>query len=203
MAISARRCPRWCCASRSSSASARPSSADWVRLTARLAPAGAVPAAVTRRRAIDTRSVGRAVASSLAAILSRVGVVVAVATAVAAQFTAFAGASGLVVPLVLGLGTGAGIGLHEAAHAAMLRGVPSALVTRGRRTYVLHAPVSPSRRSLVALGGPLVVAGLGFGLVLAGSLVAAPVVAIAGCPLAAHALALTVAGSDGRAACGL
>lgn len=176
---------------------------DWVRLAARLAPAGAVPAAVTRRRAIDTRSVGRAVASSLAAILPRVGVVVAVATAVAAQFTAFAGASGLVVPLVLGLGTGAGIGLHEAAHAAMLRGVPSALVTRGRRTYVLHAPVSPSRRSLVALGGPLVVAGLGFGLVLAGSLVAAPVVAIVGCPLAAHALALTVAGSDGRVVCGL
>lgn len=177
--------------------------AEWVRLATRLAPAGAVPAAVTRRRAIDTRGVGRAFVSSLTAILSRIGVVAAVATGVAAQLSALAGAPGLVVPLTLGLGTGIGLGFHEAAHAASLRGIPSALVTRGRRTYVLHAPVGPSRRSIVALAGPLVAAGVGLGLVVAGSIVVAPVLAIAGCPLAAHALALTVVGGDGRIACEL
>lgn len=177
--------------------------AEWLRLAARLAPAGAMPAVLTRRRAIDTRSVGRAVVSCVAATLPRVGLIAAVAAALAAQWTALAGGEGPTVPLVLGLGTGVGLGLHEAAHAALLRGVPSALVTRGRRTYVLHAPVSHSRRSIVALAGPAVVAGLGVGLVLAGSMVVAPMIAIAGCPLAAHALALTVAGADGRAVCGL
>jgi hypothetical protein len=39
--------------------------------------------------------------------------------------------------------------------------------------------------------------------VVAGSIMVAPAIAIAGCPLVAHALALTVAGGDGRVACGL
>jgi hypothetical protein len=177
--------------------------ADWVRLAARLAPAGATPAAVTRRRSLDTRSVGRAVGSALAAIWARMGFIAVATTAVAAQPSALAGASGLAVALGLGLGTGLGVGFHEAAHAALLRGVPSALVTRGRRTYVLHARVTPTRRSLVALAGPLAVTGLGIGLVVTGSIVVAPAIAIAGCPLVAHALALTVAGGDGRVACGL
>jgi hypothetical protein len=177
--------------------------ADWIKLSARLAPAGAIPAAVTRRRSIDTRSVGRAVGSSLGAIWARMALIAVATMAVAAQPSALAGAPGLVVPLGLGLGTGLGIGFHEAAHAALLRGVPSALVTRGRRTYVLHARVTPTRRSLVALAGPLAVTGLGVGLVIAGSIVVAPAIAITGCPLVAHALALTVAGGDGRVACGL
>ena len=108
----------------------------------------------TRRRAIDTRTARRAFGSCLVAISARVSVVAGVGTAVAAQLSLLAGASGLVVPLTLGLGTGVGLGLHEAAHVASLRGVPSALVTRGRRTYVLHAPVGPARRSLVAVAGP-------------------------------------------------
>ena len=45
--------------------------------------------------------------------------------------------------------------------------------------------------------------GSGIGLVVAGSIVVAPALAIAGCPLVAHALALTVVGGDGRVACGL
>ena len=63
--------------------------------------------------------------------------------------------------VLVGLATGLGLGLHEAAHAALLRGVPSALVVRGVRTRVLHAAVAPRRRTLVALGGPLAVAALG------------------------------------------
>jgi len=177
--------------------------ADWILLAARLAPAGAVPAAAARRCALDTRSVPRAVVSSLAAILSRVFAVAAVSAVVAVQFSAAVGAPGLVVPLALGLGTGVGLGLHEAAHVAALRGVPSALVMHGRRTYVLHAAVSPPRRTVVALAGPLAVSVLGVALVLVGAVLAVPSLAIAGCPLAAHALALTVVGGDGRIACGL
>ena len=177
--------------------------ADWIKLATRLAPAGALPAALSRRRALDTRTVSRSIVSSLSATSSRVVLVAVVATAVAAQFAALAGASALTAPLALGLATGAGLGLHEAAHVAVLRGVPSALVLRGRRTYVLHARVSSSRRSVVALAGPLAVAVLGLGFSVAGAILLAPVLTIAGCPFAAHALALTVVSGDGRIACGL
>ena len=176
---------------------------DWVVLAARLAPAGAFPVAVARRRALDTRSVLRAVASSFAAALSRVVAVAVVSTVVAVQFSVVVGMPGLVVPLALGIATGVGLGLHEGAHVALLRGVPSALVTRGRRTYVLHAPVSRTRRSVVALAGPLTVAALGVAFALGGAVLGAPSFTIAGCPLAAHALALTIVGGDGRIACGL
>ena len=47
------------------------------------------------------------------------------------------------------------------------------------------------------------VSALGLGIVAAGWLAAVPVLVLAGCPLAAHALALTVVGGDGRVLCGL
>jgi hypothetical protein len=128
--------------------------------------------------------------------------VAVIATVLAVHFALILGA-GLLAPVLLGLATGAGLGLHEAAHAALLRGIPSALVVRGARTRVLHAAVAPPRRVLVAVGGPLAVASLGLALVLGGALATAPVLSIAGCPLAAHALSLTVFGGDGRTACGL
>jgi hypothetical protein len=99
--------------------------------------------------------------------------------------------------------TALGVGLHEAAHAFLLRGVPSALVSCGRRTYVLHRRLTARRRAAVALAGPLFVAALGAAWVAAGAAVAAPWLTAGGCPLAAHAFALTVACGDGRAACGL
>lgn len=177
--------------------------ADWIQLASRLAPAGALPIALARRHALDTRSVLRAVSSGLVATLSRVATIAAVSSVAAFQLSAVGGAPGLAVPLALGIATGVGLGLHEAAHVAALLGVPSALVTRGRRTYVLHAAVSPSRRSIVALAGPLAVATLGIALVLGGTALGAPSVTIAGCPLAAHALALTIVGGDGRIVCGM
>jgi hypothetical protein len=120
----------------------------------------------------------------------------------ALQFTLVLGA-GPAVPVLIGVGTGVGLGLHEAAHAVLLRGVPSAFVCRGRRTYVLHARVGSRRRVAVAAGGPLTVSVLGVGVVVAGTVLTAPVLAVAGWPLAAHAVALTVVGGDGRVACGL
>ena len=82
---------------------------------------------------------------------------------VALQLAAVAGAAGSVflLAIALGAGTGIGLGLHEAGHVASLRGVPSALVLRGRRTFVLHAPVGERRRALVALCGPGVVVMVG------------------------------------------
>ena len=176
---------------------------EWLSLAARLAPAGAVPVLLTRRRALDTRTVGRALASCFVAISPRIAAIAAVATALTAQVAVAAGPSGLGAAVLVGLCTGLGLGLHEAVHAALLRGVPSALVTRGRRTSVLHAAVPAGRRAIVAVGGPLAVAALGVVAVMAGSLAAAPVLVVAGCPLAAHALALTAVGGDGRVACGL
>jgi len=176
---------------------------EWLALAARLAPAGAVPAMLTRRRSLDTRSVGRALASCFAAISSRVAAVAVVAAALTSQVAVAAGPLGLAGALLIGACTGLGLGLHEAVHAALLRGVPSALVTRGRRTAVLHAAIGPERRALVAVGGPLSVASLGIVAIAGGWLAAAPALVVAGCPLAAHALALTVVGGDGRVACGL
>ena len=176
---------------------------DWIALAARLAPAGALPSSLTRRRELDTRSVARALASCLAAVSARAVAVAGIATVLLAQVAVAAGPSGLAAAVLVGSCTGLGLGLHEAAHAALLRGVPSALVTRGRRTSVLHAAVTPGRRTLVAVGGPLTVAALGGAAVGAGWLAALPFLVVAGCPLAAHALALTVVGGDGRVACGL
>lgn len=176
---------------------------EWLSLAAHLAPAGAVPAAVTRRRALDTRTVRRALVSCLLAISSRAAAVAGIATVLTSQLTVAAGPSGLEAALLVGTCTGLGLGLHEAAHTALLRGVPSALVTRGRRTSVLHAAVSPGRRAIVAAGGPFTVAVLGVVAIGVGWLAALPALVVAGCPLAAHAVALTVVGGDGRVACGL
>jgi len=173
-----------------------------VRLAARLAPVGALPAPVTLRREIDTRTAALAISSCFKAVLPRVILVAWVATILAAHVALIVGAA-LAVPALVGLGTGLAFGFHEAAHAGLLRGVPSALVVRGPRTRVLHAAITPARRALVAVGGPLVVAALGLAIVHGGELTTTPAVAIAGCPFAAHALALTVVGGDGRIACGL
>jgi hypothetical protein len=176
---------------------------DWLRLALRLAPAGSVPASLTRRRPLDTRSMLRGLGTCFAACAGRTAAVAAAATMVALALSAAAGAPGVVLPLALGVCTGLGLGLHEAVHAAMLQGVQCALVTRGCRTFVLHAALPPGRRSLVALAGPLAVAAIGAGCAAAGALANAPILAVAGCPLAAHALALTVFTGDGRVACGL
>lgn len=175
---------------------------DWIVLALRLLPAGALPVALARRRAVDTRTAAGALATTTRAVLPRVVVLGSLATIVTLQLSLLAGA-GLASPFLLGLGTGLGLGLHEAAHVVSLRGIPCALVTRGRRTYVLHARVSPTRRSVVAVAGPLSVAVIGLALVIGGAAIAAPTLSLAGCPLAAHAFALTVVGGDGRVACGL
>ncbi len=177
--------------------------ADWLFLALKLAPAGAFPAPVARRQALDTRTVPRAVGTCLRAALPRAGAVAGLVVAGMALSLGVVDGAGIGVAMSLGLASGLGLGLHEAAHAAFLRGVPSAFVTRGRRTFVLHTAVGPTRRSVVAIAGPLSVALIGVAFSLAGTGLAVPGLTIAGCPLAAHAFALTVAGGDGRTACGI
>ena len=179
--------------------------ADWVALALRLAPAGAFPIPLARRHSLDTRSVPRALASALTAAGPRIAIVALLATAVALQLAAVAGATGSVflLAMALGAGTGIGLGLHEAGHVASLRGVPSALVLRGRRTFVLHAPVGERRRALVALCGPGVVVMVGLAFVVSGVAIGTPGLVILGLPLTAHALSLTMIGGDGRVACGI
>ena len=174
----------------------------WLSLAVRLAPVGALPAPLARRRRLETGTVARAVTTCLVAVLPRSAVAAGLATAVTAQFALIMGTASIGLAVAVGLGTGAGLGLHEAAHAGLLTGVPSALVTRGRRTYVLHRSLSARRRVIVAAGAPLAVALLGVACISLAAATALPMLAFGGCPLAGHALALTVLGGDGRVACG-
>jgi hypothetical protein len=99
-------------------------------------------------------------------------------------------------PLVLGVAFG--VVLHEAAHAAALRGIPHALVLNGLRPSVLHPRLGSTRAFVVAAAGPVVPS---LAALLAVALWHAPAPACAA--LAVHALALTVLATDGRNACGL
>jgi hypothetical protein len=179
--------------------------ADWLGLALRLAPAGSLPTAITRRRALDTGSTLGGFASSLRASISRVTAVAAAATVASLPVTSLIVGPGRAgtLAVALGIATGVGVGLHEAGHVAALRGVPSALVLRGRRTFVLHARLGPARRSFVAVAGPGVAVSAGLALVGLGAAVSEPSLVIPGLPLVAHAFSLTVIGGDGRAACGI
>ena len=180
-------------------------SADWLGLAVRLLPAGAFPTPISRRRPLDTGSVRRGVASSFRASGSRVVAIAAASTTVLLLLAAALGGGGSSLALAVALGacTGVGVGLHEAGHVASLRGIPSALVLHGRRTFVLHPPLGTSRRALVALCGPGTVVGIGLILVVTGAVIAIPLLVILALPLVAHALSLTVLGGDGRSACGV
>lgn len=174
-------------------------------LTLRLLPAGVVPPPRVTRYPLDTTTAFRAAVSTLRAT-SRRGFALGVVAALAAMHLgAVAGASHAIVEPSLALGVSVGLGLmvHEAVHAALLRGVPAALITRGLRTYVLHPSVEPRRAALVGLVGPAVPALAGVVCAVVSTIAASPSLAVLACPLGAHALSLTVAGRDGRAACGL
>ncbi len=174
----------------------------WLRLAVRLAPAGAVPPFDVRRRPLDTSTVLRAVAGVGRALAVRCAALALVAAALVAHVGLVAGRPSLVVPGIVGLAVGAAIVAHEAAHAAALRGVPSALVVRGSRVSVVHAPAGVARRALVAVAGPALVAAVGTGLLAVAVSLGIPTLAAAGGPAALHALGLTVLASDGRTACG-
>lgn len=177
--------------------------AAWLRLALRLAPAGTVPPLAVRRRPVDTTSATAAFVSVARGFAGRCAVIALAVLVLVAHLGLVAGRPSLLVPTVVGLGVGGGLLLHEAGHAVALRGIPSALVLRGARVCVVHAPAGTARRAFVAAAGPGVVAALGAVLLTAGVALGAPTLAAAGGPAALHVVALTVLASDGRTACGL
>jgi hypothetical protein len=169
----------------------------WLRVAVRLAPAGMLPSRNVRRFALDTSTPASAVGDAVGALRWR-----SVTLALAAVLLA---APGGLTPgvLALGLGVGGGLVAHEAGHAALLTGVAAALVIVGLRTFVIHPTLTPARRRAVATAGPAGAVVLGVAVVCAAWASGAPELGLAGCAPAAHAIGLTVATGDGRAACGL
>ena len=175
----------------------------WLALCVRTLPLGFLPGMPARRRPIRSESAVRAAASvarGLAAVTVGVGVLTAAVTAVSLGVL---GPLQLGEPLGLGACVAAGLIVHEAAHAALLRRIPCCLANTGLRAFVLHPPLAPRRQALVAAAGPG--AGLVAGVLVAvlALLLEAEALALGTPTLAAHGLGLTVAGRDGRLACGL
>jgi hypothetical protein len=175
----------------------------WAALALRLAPTGALPPAVARRQPLETRTPLAAARSALGAVRARALGLGAVAASLAAQLGLVAGRPDVRVPLLVGLATAAGVAAHEAGHAVGLAGEPAALVTAGRRVFVLHRRLRGPRRLVVALAGPAAPSLAGVAAAGLAQSLASPALALAACPLAAHALCATVAGRDGRIACNL
>ena len=140
---------------------------DWLVLAARLIPAAGASCPGHHSTGARHGNHARAVASVVRAV--RVHVCsrsrVRPRSSLLPLAVALGGLGGAASALGLGAGTGIGVGLHEAGHVVTLRGVPSALVLRGRRTFVLHAPVGAGRRSLVAISGPATTVAVGLALV--------------------------------------
>lgn len=162
----------------------------WLAVAVRMAPLGLVPPFPRRRLPLPSAAAWRALAG--------VGTIVA----------ALAGGMALVLltpgpAVILGACVGAGLVLHEAAHVAVLRGVPCCLVVAGLRVGVLHRALPPRRRRVVAAAGPTAAAVAGALVLAAAWLLSVEEAAIGAGPLAAHALGLTVLAGDGRVACGL
>ena len=167
----------------------------WLTLALRLLPAGTLPPATAERRPLDTRTAARAAGSVVRAVWTRMLTVAVLTVIVVLQLGAVAGGLAFVPALVGGIAAGTGVALHEGAHAATLRGVPSALIVQGRRTYVLHAPTGKVRRALVALAGPASACSAGVALMAAATAAASPALALAGGVFCAHAAGLSLLGA--------
>ncbi len=163
---------------------------------------GGLPRSPWRRLALDSRSGPRAAITALRAVSARAAAMALAASLLAAQTAALAGAAPPSSSLAVGLAVGSGLAAHEAGHAAALGGVPAAIVLAGPRTFVVHRAVTGARRRLIAISGPVAPLLLAVLVVLAARPLGSTVLALAGCALGGHAVGLTVATGDGRAACG-
>lgn len=166
-------------------------------------PAGALPAAPRRRRALDTSTVATAFGSAALALARRAPVVGALSALGAAAALAGLGAPQVGPPLALGAAVAAALVVHEGAHAGALRGVPCCLCLAGAAVFLLHPPLARGRRALVAAAGPVAAATAGLAMLAAALALRLDELAPPALVAVSHALALTVAGRDGRAACGL
>lgn len=175
----------------------------WLSAALGLLPLRAFPRLPLTRHALDTRTATRAVLSVTRALALPAFSVAALFAGVGALLLAGAGAHGLRVAFLVGISAAAGLVVHEAGHAAALRGVPACLGRRGLRAFVLHLPVPPLRRAVVAAVGPVAAAFVGWLVLLAAHALALADLALAASLLTTQALGLTVVARDGRTLCGL
>ena len=173
----------------------------WLALALRLLPLRTLPKLPMRRRRVRTESALAAVVTVTRGLALQ-ALAVAVATGGGAAFLlASLGVPELALPLAVGASAGVGLIAHEAGHAVALRGVPCCLGTRALNAFILHPPVPPRRRALVASAGPAAALALGALTLVAALILTEPYLALAATVLASHGIGLTVAGDDGRTAC--
>jgi hypothetical protein len=161
------------------------------------------PAAVRRRSPIDGRGGAAAVRSVARALVPTAAAVGLLVSFLSAFALAGVGAPQLNVPLALGGAAAVGLVVHEAAHAAALGATPGCLATAGLRAWILHAPLRPPRRAVVAAFGPAAGIAAGGAAVVAAMTLESAEIALGALVLAGQGLGLTVVGRDGRTACGL
>ena len=175
----------------------------WLLLAVRTLPFGVLPALPARRRPIDTATPSSAVASAARGLARSSLTIALLAGALAAASLTALGVGQLGTPLVLAVFVPLGVIAHEAGHAALLVGVPCCLATRGIRASVLHPVLTTRRQAFVAAAGPAAALFFAAPALAAALVFGLGELALATLALAAHALGLTVAAGDGRAACGL
>jgi hypothetical protein len=181
-----------------------PAIVAWLRLAARLVPAGALPPLLTRRVSLDTSNTTGAVLSTARHLAPRALLLALLCAVAVLQGAAIAGRAPLVLSACFGLGVGGALVLHEAGHViAVGRASPAAILLNWKRISILHRPLSPGRNAVVALAGPLAATLVGLGLAAVAASFGISDLALAAAPLAGHAIGLTVATTDGRQACGI
>ena len=161
-------------------------------------PRGLLP---VERYALDTVTTRRGLASLLGALAPRALSIGAMVAAVSAALLAPVGGSALGVGI--GLSVAFGLLAHEAGHAAFMGGRCVALTLNGPRASLLHRRLTGARRRVVAAGGPIVPAALGWAALVTASVLHALVLAEIALPLISHAIALTIISPDGRKTCGI
>jgi hypothetical protein len=169
----------------------------WVAHLPFMLPARTLPRVPARRRHVDTSSLRTILVTGVRATLPFALLVSVGAFVVASLVLGGLGAASTSMTLALAIAIGAGVVLHELGHLALLRGVPTCVVTRGARLWLLHRALDRRHEAVVAAAGPTVA------LAIAGLLLALPglLATVAGLALSLHALGFTVLTADGRTIC--
>ena len=169
----------------------------WVAHLPFMLPARRFPRLPAHRRHVDTSSPRTVLVTGVRATLP-FALLAAVGTLVVASLVLGGlGATSASTTLVLAVAVGSGVVLHELGHLVLLLGVPTCVVTRGARIWLLHRAVDRRREAVVAAAGPTAA------LVFAALLLALPGLSatVAALALSLHALGFTVLTADGRTLC--